>query len=432
MRFFARLFCLVFIVTIVPGSLLAVNPPVGPEFQVNSHTTNGQVRPAVATNAAGDFVVVWDSYAQDGSARGVFGQLFDAAGLPIAAEFAINSHTTDAQSSPSVARSDAGSFLVVWQSTEQDGSDAGIYGQLYDDAGLPQGGEFLINTHTTLAQRRSSVAADGAGNFVVVWDSYGQDSPTDEGVFGQRFDPTGLMLGVEFQINSHTTDDQFDPAVGVDSAGNFMVAWTSYTQDGSGRGVFGQLFDSAGNPQGSELQVNSHTSNSQFDPAVGVDSDGNFIVVWSSKSQDGDGTGIFGQRYDPLGVPIDGEFQVNRHTPLDQLNPKVSTDDNGHFVVAWDSYDQDGSNTGVFGRRFNPPGVEFQVNSHTTGYQYGASIAVAKTSGEFVIIWQSGASQDGASGGIFGQRFINPDLFEDGFESDDTSGWDQTVTGVPQ
>ena len=47
----------------------------GPEFQVNTYTTNSQTYSAsIARDAAGDFVVVWASYYQDGSSYGLFGQ----------------------------------------------------------------------------------------------------------------------------------------------------------------------------------------------------------------------------------------------------------------------------------------------------------------------------------------------------------------------
>jgi len=59
--------------------------PVGSEFQINTYTLGNQ-RPkpgnAIAADELGNFVVVWQSDAQDGSAYGVFGQRFDGAGAP--------------------------------------------------------------------------------------------------------------------------------------------------------------------------------------------------------------------------------------------------------------------------------------------------------------------------------------------------------------
>jgi hypothetical protein len=82
---------------------------------------------------------------------------------------------------------------------------------------------------------------DAAGDFVVVWRSGGQDGNGD-GIFGQRFTSNGAKLGGEFQVNTYTTGNQDGPAVAMDAAGNFVVVWRSEGQDGDGGGLFGQRF----------------------------------------------------------------------------------------------------------------------------------------------------------------------------------------------
>src|SRR5262245_35209633 len=81
--------------------LLAAPSRIGPEFRVNTYTTSSQNHPAVSFLPGGQFVVVWDSYGQDGSGFGVFGQRFDSAGAPLGNEFQINTYTTANQESPS-------------------------------------------------------------------------------------------------------------------------------------------------------------------------------------------------------------------------------------------------------------------------------------------------------------------------------------------
>ena len=53
---------------------------VGPEFQVNTYTTSYQEEPRVARNGSGGFVVVWQSTQQDGSSRGVFARRYNSVG----------------------------------------------------------------------------------------------------------------------------------------------------------------------------------------------------------------------------------------------------------------------------------------------------------------------------------------------------------------
>src|SRR5204862_333266 len=105
-------------------------------------------------------------------------------------------------------------------------------------AQAPSGGEFMVNTYTTGLQWYPAVASDASGNFVVVWESLGQDGGLD-GVFRRRFDASGAALGSVFKVNSYTTGYQLRPAVASDPAGNFVVAWQDEGQDGS-TGVFAQ------------------------------------------------------------------------------------------------------------------------------------------------------------------------------------------------
>src|SRR6185503_15317187 len=97
----------------------------GPEFRVNTHTPNSQFFPATAMDADGDFVVVWQSVAQDqvtGTNDGVYAQRYDAAGVPQGGEFLVNNTTLGNQSKPQVAMDAAGDFVVAWESPDAAGS----------------------------------------------------------------------------------------------------------------------------------------------------------------------------------------------------------------------------------------------------------------------------------------------------------------------
>ena len=387
---------------------------LGPEFQVNTYETGYQRFPAVAADGSGNFVVVWESdcaYCFNGS---VFGQRFNPAGSPVGSEFQVNSYTTGAQFTPSVAADSSGNFVVVWTSY-QDGSSKGVFGQRFNAAGSPVGSEFQVNTYTTGDQRAPAVAVDGLGNVVVVWTSDGPDGARWS-VVGQRYDSAGSPLGSEFQVNSYTTSYQFVPAVTADVSGNFVVVWPSLGQDGDNCGVFGRRFNAAGIPQGSEFQVNSFTTGSQLYPKAAANAAGDFVVVWHSAPLDGDSWGVFGRRFNAAGIPQGGEFQVNSYTTSSQDRPEVAADAAGNFVVTWTGNLQDGSFGGIFGRRYTsaggPLGDDFQINAFTTGGQQLPAVA-ADGAGNFVVVWQS--PHDGSYTGVFGRRVIDDLIFSDGF-----------------
>ena len=381
--------------------------PLGPEFRVNTYTSFSQAYASIASDSVGNFVVVWTSETQDGSNFGVFGQRYASSGAPLGPEFRVNTYTTNGQSLPAVASDASGNFVVVWHGDGGDGSSYGIFGQRYANSGNVVGPQFRINTYTTSAHFLSAVASDVSGNFVVVWSSQDQDG-SSFGVFGQRYASSGAPLGPEFRVNTYTTVSQTYPSIASDSAGNFVVVWTSDTQDGSSFGVFGQRYASSGGPLGPEFRVNTYTTNNQGFPSVATDTAGNFVVVWQSLGQDGfAGFGVFGQRYASSGSPLGPEFRVNTYTMGTQARPAVTSDATGNFVVVWEDQVQDGSSYGVFGQRYastgTPLGPAFRVNTYTTVSQAYPSVA-ADSVGKFVVVWNS-STQDGSFEGLFGQRY---------------------------
>jgi hypothetical protein len=400
---------LVVALVLAPTCAWPQGTPLGPEFRINTYTTNNQIRPSVASDASGNFVVVWDSYPQDGPTQNVFGQRYDSSGAPLGPEFRVNTYTPAHQYAASVAADTSGSFVVVWVSDQPADPDRGVFGQRYDSSGTPLGPEFSVNTYTTSMQGFPSVAADSSGNFVVVWESYAQDG-SNWGVFGQRYVSSGTPLGPEFRVNTYTTGAQGgyygQPAVAADSSGNFVVVWASLGQDGGGYGVFGQRYANSGNPLGPEFRVNTYTTGYQRRPSVAADSSGSFVVVWTSYTQDGP-SGVFGQRYANSGNPLGPEFRVNTYTTGYEHRPSVAADPAGNFVVVWESDQPADPDGGVFGQRYdssgNPLGPEFRVNTYTTSVQVRSSVA-ADSSGNFVVVWESYA-QDGSHWGVFGQRY---------------------------
>jgi hypothetical protein len=386
-------------------TLLSVTQPNGLEFQANKYTTGNEQYAEVAADAAGDFVIAWSAYAEDGSGTGVYAQRYKSTGAG-QNEFKVNTYTTGNESHPTVAMDSAGDFVVVWQSSYEDRSGYGIYAQLYGAGGNLVGSEFRVNTYTTNNQINPSVSMDSAGDFVVAWQSFYQDG-SGYGVYAQRYNATATAQGSEFQVNTDTLSTQSNPSVAMDSTGDFVVAWQSLSQDGSSYGVYAQQFNSAGAP-GGEFQVNTTTANSQGHPSVAMDSSGDFIVAWQSYGQDGNKYGIFAQRYNNARVPQGSEFQVNTYTIGFQRNPSVAMDAAGDTVITWQSYGQDTSKYGVYAQRYDPNGLiqqsEFLVNTFTTGNQALPSVDMDAT-GDFIVAWQS-YGQDPSQYGVYAQRYL--------------------------
>jgi hypothetical protein len=385
----------------LPRGVGAQGNPMGPEFRVNTYTTGGQFGASVAADSSGGFVVVWTS--QDGPIARIFGQRYDSGGAPLGTEFRVDT-SAGFHYLPEVASDPSGNFVVVWNGS--DGSYSGVFAQRFASSGAPLGSEFRINSYTTLPQRVPSVAVAGNGDFVVAWDSVGQDG-SEYGVFAQRFASSGAPLGSEFRVNTFTTLSQGGAAVAADSAGNFVVLWSSaYQGPVANSPVYGQRFASSGAPLGSEFRVSTYAtvSGGQGDSSVAMEPSGDFVAVWTSLPQDGSGRGVYGQRFSGAGVPLGPEFRVNTQTVLDQYGCRVSLDASGNFVVVWTS--EFALSDKVYGQRYDGSGAalgpEFRINTYTTGDQREPSVA-ADSLGRFVVVWRS-YPQDPDTG-IFGQRY---------------------------
>jgi Ca2+-binding RTX toxin-like protein len=386
--------------------------PAGNEFRVNTTTANAQDTPSVAVDAQGNYVVVWESYDQDGDRDGVYAQRYDHLGNAIGGEILVNTSTTNEQGDPVVAMDANGNFVVAW--TDRDplvATSGAVYARRFDSNGNALSGQLLVNTTTSNAQDTPAIAMNADGRFVITWESFDQDGDGD-GVYAQVYDSLGNKVGGEIAVNTSTSGDQHDPVVGIDGSGNFVVAWTNDT--GVSVSVQARRFDSAGNPLGGQFLVNTTGTDDQDTPAIAMNANGDFVITWESNNQDGDGDGVYARRYNNTGASVGGEIAVNNTTNSNQDDPSVAIDATGNFLVAWESFGQDGSSDGVYGQYFDNTGAkvgtEFRINTFTNSAQSEVALAM-DAHGNAIAVWQSTA-QDGSSNGVYAQQFGIPSVIE--------------------
>ena len=368
-------------------------PVFSDEFQVNTYTTGNQYGATAANlGPSGSFVVTWnDETGADGDGYGVRGRLFDVTGSPLGGEFTVTEFGTNNQGYARVGSNTNGDFVVTWtDGGTLPGGGYQIYARRFNSTGTPQGGNIAVNTYTTNTQAFSSVALDSTGNFVVVWRSTGQDG-SDFGVFGRLFNSAGAPVGAEFQVNQQTTGAQRDARVARRPSGEFMVVWRS-PQDGNGGAVMARRYQANGTPVAGEFQVNTRVIGYQYQPDPAYFSDGSAIIAWTSYNQDGSNGGVYGQRLDASGAKLGPEFNINTYTPNFQGRPAVAVAPDDSFAVIWQSDLQDGDNLGVRAQQFDATGkrlgVELPVNNVTTGLQ-GAPHVTAQPNGQYVAVWDS-------------------------------------------
>jgi len=139
----------------------------------------------------------------------------------------------------------------------------------------------------------------------------------------------------EFRVNSYLILDQEQPDVAMAPDGRAVVVWQSNGQDGDGWGIYAQRFDVAGTRAGSEFRVNTTTGGNQTNPAVAMAADGTFVVVWESEGMDGDRRAVIAQKFSWTGSLLGGEMQVNLTGVGDQHSPEVAMASDTRFVVVY-------------------------------------------------------------------------------------------------
>src|SRR4030095_9213898 len=96
----------------------------------------------------------------------------------------------------------------------------------------------------------------------------------------QRYNAAGVAQGGEIQVNTTTADDQSHPAVAMDSDGDFVIVWSGGTIEQMG--VLAQRYNAAGVPQGIEFRVGNTANHFNALPAVDMDATGDFVVAWEN------------------------------------------------------------------------------------------------------------------------------------------------------
>ena len=264
------------------------------------------INPSVAANQTGNFVVVWEV------AGLVKIKIFDTLGQQIGSTIELDQFMNKNNSpNPAIALNDNNNFIIVWQG--MDSEQNGIYAQVFSTDGSPMSEAFLVNTFQEKDQNNPAVVYHNDGSFIIVWESYEQEgSGLDYDIYGQRFNAMQQKIGTAFLINSYTTNAQKHPSICQFDNGNFLVAWSSFGQDSYKEGIFAKLFNANGLPippsfddtakgsLGDEFRMNAYNEPQQDYPQTATNGQNIFIGGWVDGANDGSFEGIFAQRFEIL------------------------------------------------------------------------------------------------------------------------------------
>ena len=205
--------------------------------------------------------------------------------------------------------------------------------------------------------------------------------------------------GPEFLVNTtYLLEQSLSEVTGLTN-GRFVVTWQDLSQTGgdtNGYATRARIFNADGTRFGAEILVNTTTASYQIDPDITALADGRFLIVWTDFSASGGDTSsnaVRGQFFNANGSKSGIEFVINTTTTGPQNEANVTTLKNGGFVVSWTDQSHTGGDAfvaAVYVQVFDAGGaklgVEQRVNTSTFGDQSQSDVTALKNGG-FVVTW---------------------------------------------
>lgn len=305
-----------------------------------------------------------------------------------------------------VSTLESGGIALLYN--DYDGSGSGVKMQVFDKTGSASTPVFDVNQDFKGEQSKPNVTQLENGQFVVSWIS---DNPRNAGLFQKLFDSSGTAIGVDYKVTGDVNDALEITAL---KDGRWVATW----QDFNAGGLIQQVFDSSGNPAGSEILTPLGTARVEA-TSVAALPNGGWVVVSPGQFSFSTGFRSIEQVVYNMDGSLNGDLQVvNTDTDGSHISSVVTPLEKGGWVVSWSSgyldgsSAQDGDQSGVFQQLFSASGTkigtETQVNSTYVGDQ-GEQKVTPLSDGGWVVTWRSEMAP-GLS--VFG------DLFQQVFNAD--------------
>ena len=213
--------------------------PVTPPFRVTPSIAHDQIPTGVVADPQGNvFVTWWETIPQDPLLYVLYARRFSRAGEPLSGAIRVSEQTSGLGGG--VAADAAGNFVVTWQSVAA-GGEQSIHARRYSSQGAPLGPELLVSGEASSAATFPQVAMSAAGDFFVVWESFGCAGCDYVDVKGRLFRADGTVED-EIVVNDYKVGRQIAPAAAFGPGGRLAVAWLSESASHSDFEVDAKLF----------------------------------------------------------------------------------------------------------------------------------------------------------------------------------------------
>ena len=374
----------------------------GTEYDLTAKLVGDQLATHVAISPSGGYLV-WHDNATDESGLGVSALMLDANANPMGAPFRVNSKLLGNQEKPQVGLLSEGGAFFVWEAGET--GFRRVQFRATNRRGLFSNEEVFVTGANSGEQTDPALAVLRNGTVAVAWTDYLLDGDV-KGLSARIYSPTGDALSDPFQLNTFTRGNQYGAKLQALPSGGIAAVWVSdQQQDEKSVDIIARLFNSVGQPLTDEIVVSQKGISAN--PVLGIAGD-RLIIAWEQVDLKNKKTrwDVSLRTFD-LGLkPLSEQVKANKQLEGDQFAPRLQGGDSGALLV-WNSLGQDGSGEAVMGRFISESGVfsdsEFKVNTTTFAGQVEPNVS-ADSNGRWLVTWSTPRRGD-VGMDVVGQRF---------------------------
>lgn len=318
----------------------------GPEIQI-ARTTKSELKPAVAMDVLGNFVVTWQVLQttravdvvyygltkqrvptpvnpppSDPPPRNVIdilAQRFDANGSPIGNTLIVANSTID-EFDPSIAMTPQGPFVISY-TAQVSASNQDVRARLFFANGSTQRDIDVAST-SSFNECRSSVGRANDGRIVVAYESTRANS-NDSNIQLARISPSGIVQAVDAVATSGSSDDE-RPSLSVDRFGNSVVVWEHFRSP-TNRDIWSRTVSSIGQ-LGSVVTVASGLFDEDLPTVAMHPSNGTYVVAFVSNND----------RVIVAEVSAAGVVERRVNLASGSFAPSLTMFDDGQYLVTYD------------------------------------------------------------------------------------------------
>lgn len=410
----------------------APGDPIGPAFTVHPPASSVQDNPAIAASGDG-FVVAW-SGELPGTTAAVHARRYTAGGTPVSPfpDIEVADSPKEDSSATAIASNASGQFAVVWSSyTRGEDLESAAHIRSFAADGSP-----LSPVRALQAPGFSGyvpfldVGMSAGGNIVAVFgrDVFGRNEETSfrtlgYQVFVRRFAFDASPIDSQaFRIGQRISGEQRSPRIGVRSDGSFVVSWINRAiirfapnfhpwsvLNLNFTSVRVQPFAADGTPLRRPVAVDKALTylgglGGETEQSAVAASDGSgFVVAWTREHPSGNEPVVF-RPYSASGLPLGLRQTAGRRPAAQRLDPDIAVAGNGSFAIVWKSatlLPGGDFDTVIFLRVFDQrgepltPAIRVSAAADNPALVRNEEPAVAALSnGNFAVTWQHGVPDE--------------------------------------